>query len=297
MRINLFCVLFFQVISWTFSYNILVMFPYPGKSHFDTFVGLFKALAMKGNNVTVISHFPLKEPVPNYRDIEIGGFERFFESDITKMLDMKNIQDNNRLMKYLTFLVLGNVGEMVCEITYTSKAVQSFLKENNKFDIALTECFNTDCFVPVAKKFNIPVIRIHSCTLMPWSSDRFGNPNNPSYIPNNFLPFSDKMTFLERLENTILTLLQNVYFTNFIVRRDKSEATKYLGEFGAALDIDIYNDSLVLVSTHFSLNLPRPLVPNVIEVGGIHVGKPRSLPKVRAASFEIELCKTSKSQG
>lgn len=256
------------------------MFPYPGKSHFNTFGGLFKALAAKGHKVTVMSHFPLKEPIPNYRDIEIGGLETFMSTDIMKMLDMKNIQDKNRLMNYFIFLVLGDVGETVCEVAYTSRTVQSFLKENQKFDVALTEYFNTDCFVPLAKKLNVPLIRIHSCSLMPWSSHRFGMPENPSYMPNNFLPFSDKMTFFERLENTICTVVHSTYFNNWIVRRDKRDATKYLGSVGSSLDQDIYNESLLLLSTHFTLNLPRPLVPNVVEVGGIHVEKPKSLPQV-----------------
>lgn len=33
---------------------------------------------------------------------------------------------------------------------------------------------------------------------------------------------------------------------------------------------------LVLLNNHFSLNLPRPLLPNAIEVGGLHINRGRT---------------------
>lgn len=264
------------------SYNILVLFPHPGKSHFDSFVRLFIALAEKGHNVTVISYSPLKESVSNYRDIEIGGIETFLEHRALDFLDLNKVDPKSRLSKYLTFLVLAEVGQMACETGFTSRAVQSFLKENNHFDVAIIEYFNSDCFVTVAKKYNIPVVRAHSSSLMPWSSDRYGNPTNPAYIPNNFMPFSNKMNFLERVENAVLSLLHSAYYNNFVViNRDRTVSTKYFGELGASMHSDVLNDSLLLTASHYSLNFPTPLVPNIIEVGGLHIGKPKKLPKVR----------------
>jgi len=48
--------------------------------------------------------------------------------------------------------------------------------------------------------------------------------------------------------------------------------------------------SLLLVNNHFSLNYPKPLMPNVIEVGGMHLRPPKELPEVRHA---ILFCVTS----
>lgn len=47
------------------------------------------------------------------------------------------------------------------------------------------------------------------------------------------------------------------------------------------IDVLAYNISLILVNSHFSVNYPRPLVPNIIEVAGLHIDTPRPLPKVR----------------
>lgn len=51
--------------------RILVVYPCPSQSHLVNGKVLFKALAERGHNVTVISNFPLDSPMENYRDIYI----------------------------------------------------------------------------------------------------------------------------------------------------------------------------------------------------------------------------------
>lgn len=40
------------------------------------------------------------------------------------------------------------------------------------------------------------------------------------------------------------------------------------------------NISLLLVNSHLSIHQARPMVPNVKEVGGLHIAKEKSLSKV-----------------
>lgn len=112
--------------------------------------------------------------------------------------------------------------------------------------------------------------------MMPWGYHRFGNPLNTAYIPNNFLPYSDRMNFLERVDNTLLTLIQTFYFTFIEIHLNNRLVGEYFGDNAKTLDSDIYKDSLMFINAHFSENFPRPMVPNVIEIGGIHIGN--SLP-------------------
>lgn len=60
------------LITATQCANILVFAPMPFKSHFRGFQPLFKELASRGHNLTVVSIFPLKTPMPNYTDIPIS---------------------------------------------------------------------------------------------------------------------------------------------------------------------------------------------------------------------------------
>lgn len=46
-------------------------------------------------------------------------------------------------------------------------------------------------------------------------------------------------------------------------------------------DEAIFNVSLILLNSHFTAQLPRPYLPNVIEVGGMHIkSKANKLPTV-----------------
>ena len=57
--------------------KILGVFPLPGKSHFAVSSSLMKELANRGHQVTVVSPFPEKSPVPNYTDIDTRSTREF----------------------------------------------------------------------------------------------------------------------------------------------------------------------------------------------------------------------------
>lgn len=52
-----------------YSYNILMVSPSHSKSHLIIASALLKGLAEEGHNVTMVSSFPQKEKIPNYRDV------------------------------------------------------------------------------------------------------------------------------------------------------------------------------------------------------------------------------------
>lgn len=65
---------------------------------------------------------------------------------------------------------------------------------------------------------------------MPWFNRRFGNPSNPSFVPNIFYGSSENMTFSERLHNTFLEFLtEQLYHPLFDWPAQNMLAT-YVGE-------------------------------------------------------------------
>lgn len=60
--------------------NILAVFPLPSPSHVVLGSALLKALARRGHHVTMLSAYPLKEPVENYTDIFLDGLLEYKES-------------------------------------------------------------------------------------------------------------------------------------------------------------------------------------------------------------------------
>lgn len=62
-------------------------------------------------------------------------------------------------------------------------------------------------------------------------------------------------------------------------------ARQFFGENLPDLNVLAYNTSLQLVNTHFSVNSVRPLVPNVVEVAGLHIQKSHKVNEVPKANI------------
>lgn len=54
------------------SANILAFLPTLARSHYGAFQPMLKELAVRGHNITVLSHFALKDPPPNYHHIDVS---------------------------------------------------------------------------------------------------------------------------------------------------------------------------------------------------------------------------------
>lgn len=265
----------------TSSLKILGLFPHAGKSHFDAFEPLLKKLASQGHDLTVVSHFPQRTQLPRYKDIDISIKNEVY----VEFIPLPGIP-NNRLKYYMSILMLNAMAKESCSLLNTEK-IRALAKSKEKFDLILIEMFNTDCFLGFAHKFQVPFIGLSSCTIMPWSDLRFATPFNPAYIPMQFSQFADDLGFWERLENTGMFLWANLYYYFVMGGVSRSAAVDFFGGDLPDLEDVARNASLLLVNAHFTLNRPKPLVPNIVEVGGMFLPeKHRALPKVRILSYK-----------
>ena len=255
--------------------KILAVSTHIGKSHFDVVEPYFEELAARGHQMLVISHFPRKRPTPNYKDIDLRGTR-----SINKTMDIMSFPDMIEIDQISSALFLSAWGAEACEKTFELPDVQHILNSDEKFDVLIAEMFNTDCFLAFAHKFKIPIIGFSTCVFMPWTPGRVGNPDNPAYIPTQFVTFSDKMNFVERFINTFWQTFHKLHYPFLTDAPAHRIAKRHFGESLPALSDLARNTSLIFVNNHFSLNRPRPLVPGVIEVAGIHIKPPKPLPKV-----------------
>lgn len=90
------------------------------------------------------------------------------------------------------------------------------------------------------------------------------------------------MSFTERCMNSFAGILGQFIYYNIHLRSQNQLMKKYFGTDFPHLKEILRNTSLELVNHHFSLAFPRPYLPNMIEIGGIHVKAPKPLPKVRS---------------
>jgi glucuronosyltransferase len=68
-------------------------------------------------------------------------------------------------------------------------------------------------------------------------------------------------------------------------------ARRYFGDSLPPLADIARNTSLLLLNTHFSMNQPRPFVPQIVEVGGLHLSLPKPLPEVVSSLILLQIVK------
>lgn len=112
----------------------------------------------------------------------------------------------------------------------------------------------------------------------PWTPASLGNLDNPSYIPILFAQSSNKMSFFERFSSTFWYSFHHVHHPLPMNAPSRRIPKQCFGESLPALSFLARNTTLILVNNHFTSNGPRPLVPGVIEVAGIHFKPTKKLP-------------------
>lgn len=157
------------------------------------------------------------------------------------------------------------------------------VNDTRGFDLIIIEAFNTNCFLGLVHRFRpAPYIGISSCAPFSWEYPRTGTPFNHAVMPNTFLWLTDDMSLSERVLNTVFSMATRAYQSLVWDRDAQRIVEKHVGPGVPPLPELAYNMSLLLANTHPALNLPKPLGPSVIEIGGIHVDQPKSLPQVSA---------------
>ena len=136
------------------------------------------------------------------------------------------------------------------------------------------------CLVPMAHTMKVPVIG--TMTFKSWLPTDLAscNPNHPAYIPyDNSLIFFDSNNFYQRLRNIWNHLM--VYFHWYFVAIPFMKQFHH-DYFQQVMPYDDYinmEPSVIFYNVHHSFT-NRPMNPNVIEVGGIHIKPAEPLPKV-----------------
>lgn len=68
MQVTVILLVLLKLINSICAHRILGLFPHPGASHFHFFHPIMRGLAEAGHEVTVVSHFPNKPALENYKD-------------------------------------------------------------------------------------------------------------------------------------------------------------------------------------------------------------------------------------
>ncbi|KOC61875.1 Ecdysteroid UDP-glucosyltransferase [Habropoda laboriosa] len=256
--------------------RILVVFPHQARSHYNVYEPLLKRLAEKGHQVVSVSHFPQKTPLANLTDVDVS-------SSLPSLIGTMTMSQSDKVYKWLKLKsVLENRGSVICDPVLSHPGLRKIVQSREKFDVYIVEIFVSDCFLSIAHVLEIPIVigTITSVTV-PWANDVLRNPEIPSYIPNWFSSYTDRMNFFERFGNSVDFFVTKLAYRYLSDNPSYEIAKKHFGNDLPDFDTLRSKISLILTNGHPVISTPRAVAPGFKELGGIHIppSGPQPLPK------------------
>lgn len=270
------------VVSSTDAARILGILPYGSRSHNAVFQKLMDGLHDRGHELTVVSYFPPKSETPNYTHLSLVG-------EVQDMVNAWGIDETISGEKYTYIYTYFNIMNRHLDFPACEKilSMPQFQKlyglETKKFDLMIVEMYHVHCYLPIAAKHEAPVVWFLAPSRMFDTDMVMGNVNNPSFLPlmnrKSKFTLSRPACFFDRLGNTWNYLMFYIYHYLSFRPKAKSLCRKHFENKYCDLSELYKRVSLVLTYGHSSL-IPRPLVPNMVEIGGLHVDLEKKLPEV-----------------
>lgn len=129
---------------------------------------------------------------------------------------------------------------------------------------------NNHCFTVLGHLWKIPVVLVSTTSLYPWMHATIGTPENIAFSPNNWAPLPEGNGFWTRFWNAyIFNLLKMSYF--YYSSNHDQLLQKYFGPDVPSIRELERSVSLVLMNTYFPVNGIKPMITNLIEIGGLHI--------------------------
>uniref|UniRef100_A0A8B9TVP6 UDP-glucuronosyltransferase n=1 Tax=Anas platyrhynchos TaxID=8839 RepID=A0A8B9TVP6_ANAPL len=176
------------------------------------------------------------------------------------------------------FSKVANITKMFfdsCKMLLSDKELIKYLEEST-FDAVLMDPF-FPCGQILAEHLSIP--SVYLVRGLPCSLDFHATlcPNPPSYIPRFFTRYTDRMGFLQRVVNVIVSLSNSLTCSLFYSPYDIL-IKEFLQKEATLLEI-LSHASIWLMKYDFVFEYPRPVMPNMVLIGGISCTQEKPLSK------------------
>ncbi|KAF7648561.1 hypothetical protein LDENG_00154870 [Lucifuga dentata] len=247
--------------SWRFAHGGKILIVPLDGSHWVNMDILIKALHFQNHSVTVIrtskSWYISDSPYYNTITVQVTeGFDVDFVNPILKKLIALERGENSVMtfasLQLEMFTTMFNIHRLVCQMAtniFKDEDLMDFLKES-KYDLVLTDPA-WGAGIMLAHYLKIPLIYN-----VRWVTSGEGHlaiaPSPLSYVPMTGSKLSDKMTFVQRVQNLLFYLIWQTQ--DILVIHHQYQA--------------VCGADLWLMRADFVFEFPRPTMPNVVYMGG-----------------------------
>ncbi|XP_043762519.1 UDP-glucuronosyltransferase 2B4-like [Cervus elaphus] len=175
------------------------------------------------------------------------------------------------------FEEFSDIGIKICSEVVSNKKLMTKLQES-RFDVILADAVGP-CGELLAEVLKVPLV--YSLYFSPGylvekRSGRLSFP--PSYVPVMLSELSDHMTFMERVKNMIYVLYFDYWFQMYNEKKWNQFYSEVLGRPTTLVEL-MGKAEMWLIRNYWDFSFPRPRLPNVEFVGGLHCKPAKPLPK------------------
>ncbi|KAG5896759.1 hypothetical protein JTB14_031738 [Gonioctena quinquepunctata] len=243
-KVVILCLTFLNVIDGA---RILGLFFVPSISHHNAYRPIWKKLSLRGHKVTVISPNTLSDPsLTNLTQIDIGFSY--------KTMEQSNLQEN-----------LAKENSALGNFLFGQEVASNLLQQQFEYSASLA--------FGLGARFKAPIVGLSSLQVYAYTHDYFGNPSHPVLRPDVIMAFAD------RVRSVIYSIGSRILYYWHILPEADRVARRYFGTDMPFLGDIIHNTSLLLINTNPIMHSPMPNVPSVVEIGQLHTGVKKGLPK------------------
>lgn len=251
--------------------KILAMESIASKSRWYLMRSVLRAMTDNGHHVTVFTPF-LDGDRENYTEVNLS-------KHISPNLNIDVIYILENFVKTTSIIPIAvQKSRDVCDVLFENdqwKNISSKGPKQTEFDVIITELLGSECVSYAASALGLPLIYVISTPMIThYERAVFGHHPNTAAVSHILADYAVPKSFVQRLTNIVI-MVYSLFATQY-----KEKMLKYTEpkSYDSATPIQ---PSLVIFNTHFITDASRPLLPNAIQVGGIHLNPPGVLPKVR----------------
>ncbi|NP_001243963.1 UDP-glycosyltransferase UGT340C2 precursor [Bombyx mori] len=266
------------------SARILGVFPMPSISHQVVFRALSMELARRGHELVIITTdpaLPKNRPKDNITEIDISRsyqllrkFDEYAEK--TQPIQKRGVISGVEIM--ISEHAAGAMFMLMAEVFNSEEVNQLLQDKNQKFDLIISEAIMSFHLI-IGKIFNAPVILFSSLYGLPETFETVGAvTRHPILYPHLFRNKFTDLTLFEKIREVYyearLTLLywglQNAE-NNYLKSR--------FGENAPTVQQLRENVCMVFLNSFPLFDNNRPVPPNVVYLGALHLQPVKELPE------------------
>jgi hypothetical protein len=126
-----------------------------------------------------------------------------------------------------------------------------------------------------------PVIKMCSFGGNKWMDGWVVNPSHCAYLPQISSDYGDRMNFWQRTLNTLSEIYLKLGRVFYVTPQHGAILRKYFNSSNIpSISVLQKSTALLFFNQLFSIGYPKPLTPNTVETGGIHINPPKKLNSV-----------------